>query len=459
MSVFWLTIATALAGNLRYSEDQAPPTVNPLFGTTMAEARINELIFGGLFGDDESLATVPRLAESAELSPDRLTMTITLRSDITWQDGSPFTSKDVVFTIKAMKDPGTLSSEAGRVAFIKDVVAVDDHHVRISFVRPEARAEDRLQFKILPAFRFLLSLFADASGVYLGLDSNDSTGPIQTSVVRSLDGGNSWPSFSNGLATVNAPQEFGSGNGYVYVGTQNGVWRTVNTEAAWTGITDNLPTASKQVWDLAVSGDKVAVAFPNGCYLSLNRGASWSPIRTCDKVAFSGEALFVDAYHYDNGIVREGLFLTNDNGATWQNVRNDTRQFTGITRLHVTDNLLCVFQSAPAGEFIVCTADLGQTWRSFTLGGLRNTSLSTFKSETLTSIALNGNTIFLGTNPFGVYVSRDGGINWLPANLGLPQPLNVRELWIRGDLLYASSVNFNPPYGGNVFVRKLANEP
>ena len=155
MSVFWLTIATALAGNLRYSEDQAPPTVNPLFGTTMAEARINELIFGGLFGDDESLATVPRLAESAELSPDRLTMTITLRSDITWQDGSPFTSKDVVFTIKAMKDPATLSSEAGRVAFIKDVVAVDDHHVRISFVRPEARAEDRLQFKILPAFRFL----------------------------------------------------------------------------------------------------------------------------------------------------------------------------------------------------------------------------------------------------------------------------------------------------------------
>jgi len=311
----------------------------------------------------------------------------------------------------------------------------------------------------LPAFRFLLSLFADASGVYVGLDSNDGTGPIQTSVVRSLDGGNSWPSFSNGLATVNAPQEFGSGNGHVYVGTQNGVWRTVNTEAAWTGITDNLSTASKQVWDLAVSGDKVAVAFPNGCFLSLNRGASWSPIRTCDKVAFSGEALFVDAYHYDNGIIREGLFLTNDNGATWQNVRNGTRQFTGITRLHVTDNLLCVFQSAPAGEFIVCTADLGQTWRSFTLGGLRNTSLSTFKSETLTSIAISGNTIYLGTNPFGVYVSRDGGNTWLPANLGLPQPLNVRELWIRGDLLYASSVNFNPPYGGNIFVRKLANEP
>lgn len=310
----------------------------------------------------------------------------------------------------------------------------------------------------LPAFRFLLSLFADASGVYLGLDNGTDNGPIQTSVVRSLDGGNSWPSFSNGLATVNAPQEFASGNGYVYVGTQNGVWRTVNTEAAWTGITDNLSTASKQVWDLAVSGDKVAVAFPNGCYLSLNRGATWSAIRTCDKVAFSGEALFVDAYHYDNGIVREGLFRSLDNGVTWQAADSGLQTFKYISRLHGAGSTLCVFSSDLSNERVFCSTDLGGNWKSFSLSGLRNTSLSTFKSETLTSIASSGNTIFLGTNPFGVYVSRDGGTNWLPANLGLPQPLNVRELWIRGDLLYASSVNFNPPYGGNVFIRKLANE-
>lgn len=310
----------------------------------------------------------------------------------------------------------------------------------------------------LPAFRFLLSLFADASGVYLGLDNGNDNGPIQTSVVRSLDDGNSWPSFSNGLATVNAPQEFASGNGQVYVGTQNGIWRTVNTEAAWTGITDNLPSASKQVWDLAVSGDKVAVAFPNGCYLSLNRGATWSAIRTCDKVAFSGEALFVDAYHYNNGIIREGLFLTLDNGATWQAADSGLQPFKYISRLHGTGNTLCVFSSDLTNERVFCSNDLGRTWKSFSLGGLRNTTLSTFKSETLTAIASSGNTIFLGTNPFGIYVSRDGGNTWLPANLGLPQPLNVRDLWIRGDLLYASSVNFNPPYGGNIFIRKLANE-
>jgi hypothetical protein len=309
----------------------------------------------------------------------------------------------------------------------------------------------------LPAFRFLLALFADASGAYLGLDSSDGTGPVQTTVVRSIDNGNSWTPFNNALANVNAPQKFGSGNGYLYVGTQNGVWRTANNSAGWVVITDNLAVASKQVWDLAVSGDKVAVALPNGCHLSLNRGESWGSIRTCTKVAFSGNTLFVDAYVYDNGIKPEGLFLTNDNGANWQAVGSGLQQFKYISRLHGLDNTLCVFSSDLTSERIFCTSDLGRTWKSISLDGLRNTNFSTFKGETLTSIALSGNTIFVGTNPFGVYVSRDGGTTWLPANLGLPQPLNVRDLWIRGDTLFASSVRFNPPYGGNVFVRKLAS--
>lgn len=144
----------SLAANLRYAEDQAPAIVNPLFGTSMAEARVNELIFNSLYGDDENLATVPRLAASAELSTDRKEMLITLRSDLRWQDGSPLTSKDVVFTIKAMKDPATASTEIGRVAFIQDAIAIDPLHIKLTFVRPEAQPENKLLFKILPAFRF-----------------------------------------------------------------------------------------------------------------------------------------------------------------------------------------------------------------------------------------------------------------------------------------------------------------
>jgi peptide/nickel transport system substrate-binding protein len=149
-----LLAAPAVAGNLRYAEDQAPAVVNPLFGSTMAEARVNELLFESLYADDADLATVPRLAESGELSPDRTQMTIRLRDDVRWHDGEAFDADDVLFTISAMKDAGTLSTEAGRVAFVAKAEKVGPHVVRLTFARPEARPEDKLLFKILPQHAF-----------------------------------------------------------------------------------------------------------------------------------------------------------------------------------------------------------------------------------------------------------------------------------------------------------------
>ncbi|MDP2311864.1 MAG: ABC transporter substrate-binding protein [Pseudomonadota bacterium] len=160
MTRSWMLLTLALfalpatAANLRYAEDQAPAIVNPLFGSTMAEARVNELLFDGLYTDNQDLATTPALAASGELSPDKTEMTITLRDDVTWQDGKPFVANDVVFTIQAMQDKTTLSTEAGRAAFIKTATALDEHTVKLKFARPESRPEDKLLFKILPAHAF-----------------------------------------------------------------------------------------------------------------------------------------------------------------------------------------------------------------------------------------------------------------------------------------------------------------
>ncbi|MCB9778153.1 MAG: ABC transporter substrate-binding protein [Alphaproteobacteria bacterium] len=149
-----VTSAPAAADPLRYAEDQAPGIVNPLFTSTMSEARLGELVFEGLYTDDLDLRTAPDLAESAELSVDRTELVIRLRKDVSWHDGEPFTADDVVFTIQAMKDQGTASTEAGRVAWIDSAEVVDSHTVRLRFGRPEASPEDKLFFKILPKHRF-----------------------------------------------------------------------------------------------------------------------------------------------------------------------------------------------------------------------------------------------------------------------------------------------------------------
>jgi len=144
----------AFAIPLRYAEDRSPSIVNPLFTTTMSEARLNELVFDGLFTDDMELQSTPQLVESYELSDDKMTLVLHLRSDIRWHDSEPLTAKDVVFTIKAMQNPQTASTERGRVGWIRTATEVDEHTVQLTFRRPEHQPEDKLHFKILPAHKF-----------------------------------------------------------------------------------------------------------------------------------------------------------------------------------------------------------------------------------------------------------------------------------------------------------------
>lgn len=173
MSSLLLLLSTqASAQTFRYAEDQAPGIVNPLFSTTMSEARVAELLFDSLYSDDQELATTPELVQSDELSADGLSLTLRLRSDITWHDGSPLSADDVAFTIGAMKDPGTLSTEAGRVAWIESVQVDGPLALTLRFTEPQMAPQDKLTFKILPAHAF--------SGTQVSRGDSFKTRPVGT---------------------------------------------------------------------------------------------------------------------------------------------------------------------------------------------------------------------------------------------------------------------------------------
>ncbi|HJN73148.1 MAG TPA: ABC transporter substrate-binding protein [Myxococcota bacterium] len=147
-------LLTANASALRYAEDQAPGIVNPLFSTTMSEARVNELLFDSLYTDDPDLAAKANLVSMSELSDDMFSLTLRLRDDIIWHDGEPLIADDVVFTIEAMKNGETMSTEAGRVEWIEHAEATSAQTVVLYFVDPEPRPEEKLFFKILPKHHF-----------------------------------------------------------------------------------------------------------------------------------------------------------------------------------------------------------------------------------------------------------------------------------------------------------------
>lgn len=177
--------AAASAAPLRYAEDRAPAIVNPIFATTMAEARLNELVFESLFTDDHELRSQPELAESFLLAADRRSMTIDLRRDVMWHDGAAFTAADVVFTVQAMKDAGTASTEAGRVAWIKGLSAEGPSRLKIDFQSEEWAPEEKLHFKILPKHKF--------SSTFIKRTDPFRTQPIGTGAfkVASFNGDNS----------------------------------------------------------------------------------------------------------------------------------------------------------------------------------------------------------------------------------------------------------------------------
>jgi peptide/nickel transport system substrate-binding protein len=99
-----------------------------------------------------SFEVEPDLAETWEVSEDSLVHTFTLRSGVTWHDGEPFTADDVKFTYDLVTNaewPGGLDSyfaqiagatehKAGEADQLAGVEVIDDTHVRITLLQPDA---------------------------------------------------------------------------------------------------------------------------------------------------------------------------------------------------------------------------------------------------------------------------------------------------------------------------------
>ena len=96
-------VPTPQGGNLVESSFADANTFNPVLGNDSASSDNYGRMFLSMTGlDPFSGAIIPQAAESWEVSDDGLTYTFTLRDDIFWSDGTPFTATDVVFSFDAI---------------------------------------------------------------------------------------------------------------------------------------------------------------------------------------------------------------------------------------------------------------------------------------------------------------------------------------------------------------------
>ena len=79
--------------------------------------------------------TTPWLAESYEYNDDATECTVFLRKGIMWNDGTPFTAKDVAFTYNMLRDFAPVLRESAEVAnTIEKTEAVDDYTVKFTLL-------------------------------------------------------------------------------------------------------------------------------------------------------------------------------------------------------------------------------------------------------------------------------------------------------------------------------------
>ena len=132
-----LTACTCAAQSqtLRIGLAEDPDVLDP----TLARSFVGRIVFSSLcdklFDIDEKLNPVPQLATSYQWSADNKSLTLKLRTGVTFHDGEKFDAAAVKFNIERHKNlPG--SNRRGELAPVTSVDVVDASTVRINLSAP-----------------------------------------------------------------------------------------------------------------------------------------------------------------------------------------------------------------------------------------------------------------------------------------------------------------------------------
>ena len=126
-------------------------TLIPVLASDSASHSVAGLIYNGLIKYDKDLKIVGDLAESYQISPDGLTITFKLRRTVSWHDGKPFTSRDVLYTYRVIIDPKTPTAYSEDFKQVAAVTTPDPHTVVVRYAKPYAPALASWGVAILPS--------------------------------------------------------------------------------------------------------------------------------------------------------------------------------------------------------------------------------------------------------------------------------------------------------------------
>lgn len=134
-------------------------------------------LYEGLFATDKEYKPQPMLAKSVDVSDDNLTYTIKLRDGVTFHDGAPMTSADVLASLtrwQQLSGTGKLVS-----ADVASITAPDESTIVIALTRPRYSLLSDLAYYVQPAVIMPAAIAQAYPDTPLPDDQIVGTGPYQ----------------------------------------------------------------------------------------------------------------------------------------------------------------------------------------------------------------------------------------------------------------------------------------
>lgn len=161
---------------------QEPTVFNPHLPHIEVDEGIHYAIFDPLFDVDPQGKFYPLLAkevptvENGGISPDGLNWKVTLRDDVKWHDGTPFTAEDVKFTIELLMNPDFRSWRRTGHEHVRNLTVVSPTEITWTMDKPFA-----------PYTAILASTFIVPKHAFEGVDPNEApfnNAPIGTGAFK-----------------------------------------------------------------------------------------------------------------------------------------------------------------------------------------------------------------------------------------------------------------------------------
>ncbi len=112
--------------------------LDPARATAFQTVQSLELVYDTLVDTDDDGKLVPGLAEKWTVAPDGKLMTFTLRSGVTFHDGTKLTAADAKATLDRVLDPKTASVVASYLGNVTAVAAPDEQTLTLTLKQPDA---------------------------------------------------------------------------------------------------------------------------------------------------------------------------------------------------------------------------------------------------------------------------------------------------------------------------------